>query len=363
MLSAEVRAPLRAIDLDASLSVAPGSCLALAGPSGAGKTSMLHAIAGLLRPSDGVISCGGLTWFDGATGRSVRPEQRRCGVVFQDYALFPHMSAWRNVAYGLRGLRRSERRLKAVELLDRFGIAALTDARPAELSGGERQRVALARALAVDPSALLLDEPLSALDRASADAASRELSAVLREAEVPCVLVTHDFAQASLLADEVAVMDRGSIVQRGSAADLAASPASAFVAELTGASVLRGVARPGAAGTCELTLPGGATVVAIGAATGPAAVVLRPWDVTIESASPAGPASSARNHVAARVTGLVPLGGRVRVALALPEPLAAEITAQAAESLALRPGAEVRATWKATAGRLVPGLPARQGRS
>jgi len=215
------------------------------GPSGAGKSSLLRAVAGLLRPRAGRIDCGGETWLATDAGIDLAPERRRCGYVFQDYALFGHLSAWRNVAYGLDRLPRSQRRARSLELLDRFGIAALADARPTTLSGGERQRLALARALAPRPHALLLDEPLAALDATTRAGALRELARLIPAAGVPTLLVTHDFAEASTLADEVAVVERGRILQRGAAADLAAAPASAFVADLTGSTVITDAAIPG----------------------------------------------------------------------------------------------------------------------
>ncbi|HEU4979362.1 MAG TPA: ATP-binding cassette domain-containing protein, partial [Solirubrobacteraceae bacterium] len=147
MLSLELDHPLRALRLRVAIGVEPGRPLALAGPSGAGKTSVLRAVAGLLRPAAGRVACGADVWVDTARGRFVAPEDRGCALVFQDYALFGHMSAWRNVAYGMRGVPRGERRGRAVALLERFGIGPLADARPGALSGGERQRVALARAL------------------------------------------------------------------------------------------------------------------------------------------------------------------------------------------------------------------------
>src|SRR4051812_28331723 len=164
MLRIAAEAQLGDFSLDVELGIAPGECLALAGPSGAGKSSVLRVIAGLHRPQRGTVTCGEKVWLDTERGIDLPPDDRRCGYVFQDYALFPHLTAWQNVAYGLTGLRRGERRPRALALLERFGVADRADERPRTLSGGERQRVAVARALAVEPSALLLDEPLSALD-------------------------------------------------------------------------------------------------------------------------------------------------------------------------------------------------------
>ena len=200
-----------------ALEVRAGECLALAGPSGAGKTSVLRVAAGLLRPERGRVECDGETWLDTERGIDVPPERRRCGYVFQEYALFPHLNAWQNVAYPLRGMRRSDRRERAHALLERFGIGGLADARPRTLSGGERQRVAVARALARPPGVLLLDEPLSALDARTRAGAARELESVLREVEVPALLVTHDFAEAARLGDRVGVVDAGRVVQEGTA--------------------------------------------------------------------------------------------------------------------------------------------------
>ena len=164
MLRAEARTRLGALGLDVALEVRGGECLALAGPSGAGKTSVLRIAAGLVRPERGLVEANGETWLDTERGVDVPPEERRCGYVFQEYALFPHLSAWQTVAFPLRGIPRAERRERALELLGRFGLRELADARPRTLSGGERQRVAVARALARKPAVLLLDEPLSALD-------------------------------------------------------------------------------------------------------------------------------------------------------------------------------------------------------
>ena len=216
--------------------------------------------AGLLRPAHGRVEANGETWLDTARGVDVPAERRRCGYVFQDYALFPHLSAWQNVAYPLRGLSRPERRSRALALLDRFGLADRADARPRTLSGGERQRVAVARALARAPEVLLLDEPLSALDARTRAGAARELAAVLRESEAPALLVTHDFAEAAQLGDRVGIIDQGRVVQQGTPSELAAAPRSAFVADFTGAVVLTGTARSGTDGLTHVELDGGGTV-------------------------------------------------------------------------------------------------------
>lgn len=352
MLRAELRARVGTIELDVALEVPDGDCLALAGPSGAGKTTILRLLAGLAKPDSGHIECGGETWLD-ERDLFLPPEDRRCGLVFQHYALFPHLSAWQNVAYGLRDTARGDRRPKALALLERFGAQDLADSRPRTLSGGERQRVALARALAADPKLLLLDEPLAALDPRTGARAARELAAFLGEAEVPTVLVTHDFAQAALLGNRVAVIDAGKIVQQGTATDLAAAPASGFVADFTGANVLHGTARRGADGLTLVALDGGGDVVSAEPADGPVTVSVYPWEVELEPPG-ANHAGSARNRVSATVTTVTVLGARVRVGLSAPQPLAAEITDASLERLELKPGAPVVATWKAAATRLAP---------
>ncbi|MDA0161142.1 ABC transporter ATP-binding protein [Solirubrobacter ginsenosidimutans] len=334
--------------LDVALTVGDGECVALAGPSGAGKTTVLQTVAGLFRPQRGVVACGSSVWLDTAAGVFVAPERRRCGYVFQDYALFPHLSAWRNVAYGISG---DERRTRAHAYLERFGLEARADAKPAELSGGERQRVALARALARGPEVLLLDEPLSALDPRTRAAAARELLAVLHETGVPSLLVTHDFAEAAQFGDRVGVLDGGSVVQLGTAAELSARPASAFVADFTGAVVLTGVASAGRDGLTSVALDGGGTIVSTDAASGPVGASLYPWEVVLEAGSAP---SSAQNHLVAEVVSITEIGGRARVGLLAGQPLVAEVTVASVRALALSPGVRVTATWKAAATRLTP---------
>jgi molybdate transport system ATP-binding protein len=351
-LEAQATTPLRGFDLDLELSAAAGEPLALVGRSGAGKTSILRVIAGLLAPRRGRVALGGDVWLDTAAGTDLVPERRRCGFLFQDYALFPRMSAWRNVAYGIGGPR-GERRAAALAMLERFGVDGLAEAQPTSLSGGERQRVALARALAARPRALLLDEPLSALDSTTRRGAIRELGGVFAELEAPVVLVTHSFEEAALLAGRLAVVDRGRVIQRGSAAEISARPASPFVADFTGAVVLRGEASgPGGDGLTLVRLEGGGEVRSVDAARGPVVVSVFPSEISLEPPGAAA-AGSALNRVAGEIVSVATIGNRARVGLALPQPLSAEITAHSAARLGLRPGDRVIATWKATATRVL----------
>ena len=352
MLRVEARHALGDLPLDVELRVEPGECLALAGPSGAGKTSILRVAAGLLRPERGLVEANGETWLDTERGIDVPAEHRRCGYVFQHYALFPHLSAWQNVAYPLRRLPRADRRARALALLDRFGLADRADARPPTLSGGERQRVAVARALARDPDVLLLDEPLSALDARTRAAAARELGGVLGASDAPTVLVTHDFAEAAQLGDRVGIVDQGRVVQLGTPSDLAAAPRSAFVADFTGAVVLTGIARSGDDGLTHVDLDGGGTVTTTEHGHGAVAVSIYPWEITLEAPSDIAH-GSAQNRIPVEVLSITTVGSRVRLGLAGPQPLVAEITQTSAERLALHAGAKVTATWKAAATRLV----------
>ena len=352
MLRVEATTRLGAFTLDVALEVPAGSCLALAGPSGAGKTSVLRVAAGLVHPVRGRVTCGDDVWLDTDRGIDVAPEHRRCGYVFQEYALFAHLRAWQNVAYPLRGLDRTERRKRALAMLERFGVAHLADQRPRTLSGGERQRVAVARALARHPAALLLDEPLSALDTRSRASGGRELAAVLAETGVPTLLVTHDFTEAALLGDRVGVIDGGRVIQEGTAGELAASPISAFVADFTGAVVLTGTAHPTGDGLTQVALDGGGTVLSTEPGEGPVAVSIFPWEIAL---APAGTerSGSAQNHLSVRVVSVTAVGNRVRAGLAAPQPLTAELTAASAHELDLTPGAPLVATWKAAGTRLL----------
>jgi molybdate transport system ATP-binding protein len=333
---------LRAYDAHVELSVAEDETVALVGPSGAGKTTTLRVVAGLLRPDEGTVSLDGETWLDTAGGVDVAPERRRVGYLFQEYALFPHLDVEANVRFG------APRGAAVDALLERFRIGALRSARVRELSGGERQRVALARALARRPATLLLDEPLSALDAHTKTAVRAELRELLRDLGLPTILVTHDFEDATALADRVGVVVEGRVVQADAPDVLVARPRNAFVASLTGASLLRGVARAGPDGLTEIVLDGGGSAWSTDAAVGRVGVAIHAWEIALARVAPD---DSALNHVRGTVASIVPLGNRARVRVG---DLVAEISHASLERLALREGELVVASFKATAARLVP---------
>ncbi|NPC55285.1 ABC transporter ATP-binding protein [Caenimonas sp. S4] len=218
--------------LDARFECAPGELVALVGPSGSGKTSLLRAVAGLLKSKslNGTISVGEDLWFDSERGLNLAPQQRQVGLVFQHYALFPHLSAIENVRIAAAG-GTSE---LIHSLFERLGLAGLEQRRPAELSGGQQQRVALARALARQPRVLLLDEPFSAVDAPARQALYRELAGLRESLSTPMVLVTHDLGEARRLADRVVILDAGETLQTGTPSHVFASPRNARVAELVG---------------------------------------------------------------------------------------------------------------------------------
>ncbi len=351
-LSVSVEAPLREFDLKAEFTVEPGRRLAIVGPSGAGKSTLLRLIAGLQRPGRGRIAHGPDRFFDSGGRIDLAPERRRCGYLFQDYALFPGMSAWKNVAYGMRDRRRSARRDRAVELLCRFGADGFAEVKPPGLSGGERQRVALARTLAADPRVLLFDEPLAALDPATRASSTRQLDLALSESGGPAVIVTHSFDEAAVLADRIAVLDRGEIVQAGSPAEISARPESRFVADFTGASVLEGEVSGSDRDLTLVSVEGGGTVRSVDRAGGRVAVSVFPWEISLEEPGRA-PRDSALNRLTGTVTSVTPVGNRVRVGLAVPQPVTVEITAHSVGAMEVRPGVELTASWKATATRLI----------
>jgi molybdate transport system ATP-binding protein len=223
------------IPLAAEFAVAAGELLALVGPSGSGKTTVLRCIAGLHRPRSGFIKCGEATWFDSKNGADLAPQERSVGFVFQNYALFPHLTALENVATALGHLPREARADRAGALLERVHLAGLEKRRPAELSGGQQQRVAVARALAREPQVLLLDEPFSAVDQVTRRKLQRELAELRRGLAIPMILVTHDLEEAAMLADSLALLHHGRTLQTGTPEEVLTKPRDAVVAALVAA--------------------------------------------------------------------------------------------------------------------------------
>ena len=267
-----------------SLDVAPGTFLVLLGPSGSGKTTLLRSLAGIERIDSGTITIGSRTVADGRA--HVPPEQRDLSMVFQDYALWPHLNVLDNVAFALRRRRlpRAQCRARAAVMLDRVGLGELTKRFPNELSGGQQQRVALARALIADTGLILCDEPLSNLDADLRERMRVEISALVREAGATTVYITHDQAEAFALADHIGVLEEGVLVQHGTPEDVYSHPATPFVARFTGLAgevPVRVVAR-GADGTLEITAAGAAALPRLRAA-GITASCARPEAGTGES--------------------------------------------------------------------------------
>ena len=222
------------IPLAARFSCAPGEVLALVGPSGSGKTTLLRSIAGVYRPQTGKVRLNGATWLDTERGIHLSPHRRPAGLVFQSYALFPHMTAAGNVIAAMDHVAKEARRQRAAELLEMVHLAGLEDRRPAELSGGQQQRVAVARALAREPQVLLLDEPFSAVDKATREKLYRELALLRQEFSIPLVLVTHDIDEALMLADSLCLLHRGRTLQQGPPLEVVQRPVSTEAARLIG---------------------------------------------------------------------------------------------------------------------------------
>jgi molybdate transport system ATP-binding protein len=333
ILELDLALALRAFRLELALS-AGRETIALVGPSGAGKTTVLRAVAGLVRPDAGRVVHEGATWLETASGIDVAPERRSVGLVFQDYALFPHMSVRENVAFG--GAARAD------ELLERFRIGHLAAARPATLSGGERQRVALARALARDPAVLLLDEPLAALDTHTRGHVRAELQELLAELSLPALLITHDFRDAAALADRVGVLAEGRLRQLARSAELAARPADGLVAAIAGENLLPGTARPLPDGGAVVALDGGGVVRCAEHGSGRVGVAVHPWDVAVLASPPEGEA----NALPGVVGESIPDGGRVRVRVG-------ELLCECAPGREPPRGARAYATFAPAAARLV----------
>ena len=324
-----------AFTLDLEISGAAGEVVALLGPNGAGKTTALRALAGLTGLSGGGIDLGGEPLH------ALPAERRPVGMVFQDYLLFPHLSALDNVAFGprCRGVAKGAARRLAGDWLGRVGLAAHAAKRPGALSGGQAQRVALARALAVRPRLLLLDEPLAALDAHTRLDIRAELRRHLAAFDGVTVLVTHDPLDAMVLADRLVVIEGGRVVQQGGPAEVARHPRTDYVARLVGLNLYRGVADGHV-----VTLASGVRVETAESGGGEVFIAFPPRAVALFRTRPDG---SPRNLWEARVDGVERHGDQVRVHLDGPISVAADVTPAAVAELGLVEGAVLWAAVKA----------------
>jgi molybdate transport system ATP-binding protein len=373
LTGAEQRAPegaeARQFHLNIAFSAASGQTTVLLGESGAGKSTVLRLLAGLLRAERGQIILDDICYFDSERRIFVPPQKRPIGYVFQDYVLFPHLTVFENIAFGLRALGwpRQEIRRRTSAIIEQMRLQGLEGRLPGQLSGGQQQRVALARALALQPRLLLLDEPLSALDVQTQREVRQELRRLLAGLDATTIFVTHNHLEALLFGDQILVLDNGQVIQQGSRRDLLERPRSPYIAELVGLNFLQGriVARE-AGSLCSVEIRNSTRRLIISAllaeeetrssdSATEVFVVIDPRSITLYRTQPEG---SARNLFAGEIVQILPLDagiagsqdGRVRLSLlvdpALP-PLTAEITTSSLQRLQLHEGEQVYASFKA----------------
>jgi molybdate transport system ATP-binding protein len=343
-LDTRVCARVGTLDIDVQLQAAEGETVAILGPNGAGKSTVLQALAGLRPLDEGHVRLDGVTLDEPAAGIFVEPEDRPIGVVFQDYLLFPYLSALDNVAFGLRsrGARKADARQIAQDWLERVGLQGRAAQKPRTLSGGEGQRVALARALATEPRLLLLDEPLAALDVGARSEIRRELRTHLGSFGGTRIVVTHDPIDAATLADRLVVVEAGVVSHAGTFDDISAHPRSRYVAELVGLNLFHGRADAG-----TVTIDGTAATLTIADRTvrGDVYAVISPRAVAVHAREPTG---SPRNRWHGTVTDVYALADRMRVRVDGEISIVADVTRDAARELGLAPGVPVWTATKAT---------------
>jgi putative spermidine/putrescine transport system ATP-binding protein len=331
-----------------SVDVRPGEFLTLLGPSGSGKTTMLNAIAGFAELSEGEIH------LDGAPIAPIPPHKRNIGVIFQSYALFPHMTATANVAYPLRqrGASRAERERRVAEALELVGLGEIGHRYPRELSGGQQQRVAFARAIVFSPRLLLMDEPLGALDRKLREGLQREIKSIHRDLGITFVYVTHDQSEALALSDRIAVFRRGRIEQVGTPEELYERPANRFVAEFMGESNILGGRLAEGEGGARFDADGLEHPLAVPAERprGSCCYVIRPEAIRLLAA---GEGAELDNELRGRVADVSYLGASRRIAIAC-ERLAFLVRQDAGSAAAPAVGEGVRFGWRAEDVLLVP---------
>ena len=376
MLTAVLDTHLKTFHLDIKFSADRGKTTVLLGESGAGKSTVLRLLSGLLHPERGLIALEDKTYFDSERRIAIPPQERPFGYVFQDYTLFPHLTTFENVAFGLRAQHLPRRlvRLRVSEALEQVHLSGFDQRKPAQLSGGQQQRVAIARALALHPQLLLLDEPLSALDVQTRREVRQELRSLLASSGITTIMVTHQYLEALLFGYQILVLEQGHVIQQGSHRDLLQYPRSSYVAELVGMNFFRGsVVACEAGGMCTIELQQNNGIgIKLSAALeeqtqnlpqpgDEAFVLVDPRSITLYQTPPD---SSARNVFRGSIVQMLDLGsplgkndehsGRVRVSMSVDDSvplLTAEVTGASASRMDLHEGKMIYATFKATEAR------------
>jgi molybdate transport system ATP-binding protein len=379
MLTASVDTFLGTFHLSLDFSAEGGKTTVLLGESGAGKTTVLRLLAGLLHPAQGRIALDGVTYFDSQRHIRIPPQERPFGYVFQDYVLFPHLSVFEHVAFGLRAqhLPRSVITQRVGEALEKVHLEGLDRRRPAQLSGGQQQRVAIARALALQPRLLLLDEPLSALDVQTRREVRQELRHILSQLEITTVMVTHQYLDALLFGHQILVLEGGSVLQQGNQRDLLEHPRSSYIAELVGTNFFRGsLLRMESRAICvvrvqedgkesidiKAALEQPSTAERVPQEGEEAYVVVDPRSITLSLTPPEGSAANILEGEIVQILrmerasrGTTPLyDGRMRISilpLSTTLPLIAELTQASTTRMELQEGKRVYAAFKATEAR------------
>jgi len=328
---------------DINLRVEKEDYFVILGPTAAGKTLLLELIAGFCEPNEGEI------WINDRNVTRVAPEKRGAGFVYQDYSLFPHLTVKENIEFGLRikGVPKSRIEERSKEIMDVLGISHLSHRYPRTLSGGEQQRVAIARGIVIEPSVMLLDEPLNALDARTQIQLRGELKKIHRDAKLTTIHVTHDQTEAMVLADRIGVMMGGEVVQTGTPEEIFHFPLNEKVAEFVGVeNIIEGVVESNENGVAGVRIDGHIMEAISSAKVGDRVrICLRPESVTI---APSKTPSSARNSFPGKITQIVPLGATCRIEIDCGFPLISLVTRTSAEDLGLRVGKEVCASFKAS---------------
>lgn len=333
-------------DLDVTFDTAPGITI-LFGPSGSGKSTLLRCVSGLIRPDTGLIRIGNRTMFDASQGLDVPVARRNIGYVFQQLALFPHLSVADNLRFGVRHLAAAEASDRIQRIATSFRISHLLDRRPDAISGGERQRTALARSLVTDPVALLLDEPLAALDHRTQSLIIDDLRRWNDARRIPILYVTHAHREAFALGARALVMEHGRIVSSGTPHDVLEAPATELLAEIAGFenvfdAHVRSISRD--AGTMACRLDGASVELEVPRVTfaepgHPLRLAIRAGDILVATAKPTG--LSARNVISGTVGEVHRVGARVVLRVHAGQMFEVHVTPHACDALALREGASV----------------------